>query len=114
MNDEIKEILEDLRNKNMSVDDLTHNDKTKLLDCITNLQEENEKLTAESTQWEERTYCWQDRAEDLEIKIDKAIEYINQHTISDNVWFKDLRKGIILFEDGVEELLKILKGGDEE
>lgn len=44
MNDEIKEILEDLRNKNMSVDDLTHNDKTKLLDCITNLQKENERL----------------------------------------------------------------------
>ena len=31
------------------------------------LEEEINKLTAESTEWEERTYCWQDRAEDLQI-----------------------------------------------
>lgn len=50
---------------------------------------------------------------DYKSRIDKAIEYINQHMISKNVWFKELRKGIILYEDGVEELLNILNGGDE-
>ena len=39
------------------------------------LKEEINKLTSESTEWEERTYCWQDRAENLEIIIDRAIEY---------------------------------------
>lgn len=61
MNDEIKEILEDLRNKNMSVDDLTHNDKTKLLDYITNLQEEKDK-----------------EIERLNNVIDKLEEYLNK------------------------------------
>ena len=44
MNRETQEILEELKNKEITVDDLTHNDKIKLLDCITNLQEENEHL----------------------------------------------------------------------
>ena len=43
MNDEIKEILEDLKNKDLSVDDLTHNDKAKLIDCITNLEQKVEQ-----------------------------------------------------------------------
>jgi hypothetical protein len=38
--------------------------------------EEINKLTAESTEWEERTYCWQDRAENLQIVLDKIKEYI--------------------------------------
>ena len=49
MTNDIKEILEDLKNNDISVDDLTHNDKVKLLDYITNLQQ----------------------------RIDKAIEYID-------------------------------------
>ena len=44
MSNEIKEILNDLKNKDISVDDLTHNDKVKLLDYINSLQEENENL----------------------------------------------------------------------
>ena len=44
MKDEIKEILDNLKNKDISVDDLTHNDKVKLIDYITNLQEENDYL----------------------------------------------------------------------
>ena len=37
-----------------------------------------DKLTAESTEWEERTYCWQDRAENLQIVLDKIKEKINE------------------------------------
>ena len=44
MNKEIQEILEDLKNKEITVDDLTHNDKIKLFDYITNLQEEIRRL----------------------------------------------------------------------
>lgn len=64
------------------------------------LKKEIEKLTAESTEWEERTYCWQDRAEDLQIIIDKAIEYI-EHL--DNVFIDSKEQ---------DNIVKILKGSD--
>lgn len=80
-----------------------------LLDYITNLQEEVNKLTAESTEWEERTYCWQDRAEDLQIRIDKAIELLKEagcydeetKTFCDDVW------------EELPKLLNILQGEDK-
>ena len=65
------------------------------------LKKEIEKLTAESTEWEERTYCWQDRAEDLQIIIDKAIEYIKKEEHSNWVIY------------GRTVLLKILKGNNK-
>ena len=86
MNNEIKEILEDIKRhldyveatKQASIRD---NQMKAMYDCITNLQEEINKLTSESTEWEERTYCWQDRAENLEIIIDRAIKiYKNRNT----------------------------------
>ena len=44
MNEEIKEILEDIKKKELAPTDLTHNDIVKLLNYITNLQEEKQKL----------------------------------------------------------------------
>lgn len=44
---------------------------------VLKLQEEINKLTAESTEWEERTYCWQDRAENLQIVLDKIKEKLD-------------------------------------
>ena len=96
---------------------------------ITNLQEEVNKLTAESTEWENRTYHWQDKAEVLQEenndlkdqvdyqniwreeylnRIDKAIEYIKQDeelSVDSYYNFKDL----VEFED----LLNILEGDDK-
>ena len=72
---------------------------------IKELKEEINKLTAESTEWEERTYCWQDRAEDLQIIIDKAIEYIKNDMYVEP---KELY-GLV---DG-EHLLNILKGDNK-
>lgn len=111
MNDEIKEILEDLRNKNMSVDDLTHNDKTKLLDYITNLQKENERL---KVALKGTTHCY-DEEEHKKLKEEnerlrtvlngseekrkKSIEYIKSNYIDNPIEFK-------------KELLSIL-GGDK-
>ena len=49
-----------------------------LLDGINKQKEIIDKLTAESTEWEERTYCWQDRAENLQIVLDKIKEYTGE------------------------------------
>ena len=38
---------------------------------IDDLKKEINKLTAESTEWEERTYYWQDKAEKYQIVLDK-------------------------------------------
>lgn len=98
MNDEIKEILEDLRNKNMSVDDLTHNDKTKLLDYITNLQNENERLRTVLNGSEE--------------KRKKAIEWVKEH-----IETYQKNEIVILDWDNFSDprnLLKILKGSDKD
>ena len=62
MKDEIKEILE------QSLDyefDLTFNQRKQILDYITNLQEKTNRL--------------EDRLINRRMRIDKAIEYINEH-----------------------------------
>lgn len=68
------------------------------------MQEEIERLTAESTKWESKFY---DEAK----KVDRAIEYLESY----NTDFKNCRFGeapISLRELG--DLLNILKGVDEE
>ena len=67
------------------------------------LNQEIERLTAESTKWESKFY---DEAK----KVDRAIEYIEK-----NVWscyILDDEKELI--ETDSEELLEILKGVDKE
>ena len=76
MKDEIKKILDYFR-KFATIRENTM--ISEIEDYITNLQEEVNKLTTESTQWEERTYCWQDRAEDLEITIERAINILENN-----------------------------------
>lgn len=115
MKDEIKEIIDRLERidhkeyiafefaDSATFDEMARcfEERKKLADCITNLQEEVNKLTAESTEWENRTYHWQDKAEvlqeendrhfkeairyenacdELEIRIDKAMEYIKDNS----------------------------------
>ena len=115
MYDEIKEILEDLRNKNISVDDLTHNDKTKLLDYITNLQKANEILkenaihndkVVDKAKWNEMIY---------KSRIAKAKEYIMSNLITEwNIKNGGDVSGSDLPADEIIPILNILNGGDEE
>jgi len=77
------------------------------------LKKEIEKITAESTEWEERTYCWQDRAEDLQIIIDKAINYIK--IINEDLLKCDnfLSHDEIIEKKRLNKLLDILKGDNK-
>lgn len=128
MNDEIKEILEDLRNKNMSVDDLTHNDKTKLLDYITNLQEENQKLKKiyikptftkrkieelqqENLKLKEVISSVKEDYLNERAKVDAAIEYIKDSGIT----FLNLANQRCFCNNNcADKIINILNGGDEE
>lgn len=92
MTNEIKEIIEDLKNKDISVDDLTHNDKVKLIDYITNLQEKIKEA-------DEAVEYWQKQYDNLQRRIDKAIEYLEQ-PYRDN------------FDYSKAELLNILRGDE--
>ena len=143
MKDEIKKILDNLKFTNNDVmwcDKITLNveqshllldyitnlqtieqqysailsENAELENKITNLQEEINKLTAESTEWEERTYCWQDRAENLEIIIDKAIKYIMTELITEwDIKNDGYVSGSDLPVDAITPLLNILNGDDE-
>jgi len=105
MNKEVKEILEDLRNKNMSVDDLTHNDKTKLLDYITSLEEKIEI--------EHKAYMGTvNELTETATRIDKAVEYINTHKIKlSHSW--DEPNCDYWIATNPDDLLNILKGSDK-
>jgi hypothetical protein len=101
MKEEIKDILDRLfvyRNENNEMkyqpeDILTIEDVWLLLDCITNLQQENEELKVEN---EKLTQLWLSSQE----KRRKAIKYLKQ-PYRDN------------FDYSKSELMEIL-GGDEE
>ena len=123
MNNEIKAFLVNIKN---------NEDYKTIYDYITNLQEdydramklvdkgvensyikikeqqkEIDKLTAESTEWENRTYYWQDKAEDLETKNKKAIEYINAGKTFDDI---DVGKVVNKIQNN---LLNILQESDK-
>ena len=77
MKDEIKEILDKLNNKAehyILYDYETH----LLLDYITNLQEENERLTRSIVSYDETLLKRNNEYEDYKSRIEKAIEYLEQ------------------------------------
>ena len=92
-------------------------------DYITNLQQEIDKLTAESTEWESKYYDLQQENERLKIqvsareelyeysqsRIDKAIEYIKQEEIE--ITYHELG---LHWCNAKEDLLNILQNGSEE
>lgn len=108
MTEEIKEIIDDLGNKDSYVNDITMLtfDEGKIIkDYITNLQQENEKLKLDVKYWENK---WQntrfannqvkvlqdtiiksanntnkamEQTEIYKSRFEKAIEYINEHTL---------------------------------
>ncbi|MBO7696536.1 MAG: hypothetical protein J6T10_28245 [Methanobrevibacter sp.] len=108
MTNEIKELINNLieyRNSDYTCkqpeDCLTIEDVWLLLDYITNLQEEINKLTAESTEWESKCY-------DLENRIDKAVEYLTdeKREFSEDCYYK------ICETLEARELLNILRGDE--
>lgn len=135
MQEEIKEILDKLKDENWYDEldltgtkwvELKWEETHLLLDYITNLQQEINKLTAESTEWESKCYELQQENErlnnciddqervinglidkrdlykinynDYKYRCEKASEYINTHYLNANE----------------PELLNILQGSDKE
>ena len=74
MKDEIKEILDEL-NDMFQLSELEQQvkDIEKVIDYITNLEQEVNKLTAESTEWESK--CYDLQKENERLKIEKQEEY---------------------------------------
>ena len=129
MNNEIKEILDFKENadyKKLSCDEIAI-----LKDNITNLQQENEELKKleykfidtcgenESFTLEEyldignKLYDTEREKENYKSRIEKAVEYIKEHTFQEEIGF-DNKKGEIHYGYFVEckakELLDILNG----
>lgn len=100
MKDEIKEILDRLKNEEFSTT-LFQDEKNKLLDYITNLQEENEKVHKDFNELSERYFFTKSRNE-------KAIEYINVGKTFD---FIDVGKVVNKIQN---DLLNILQGEDKD
>lgn len=133
MNNEIKEILDNLKNKDNDIkginflkyQDLTRGEINLLLDYITNLQQEINKLTAESTEWESKCYDLQQENERLKeelVKIPRAkMEYDLElddyksrcEKASDNLkrnyWIKEHEHN----DDVVNMTLNILQNGSD-
>lgn len=109
MKDEIKEILDKLNNKAEHYI-LYDYEVKQLLDHITNLQEENDRLKKDYGR------LMQDNAYTLELeqRIDKAIEYIGKPNWGDYEHFV-----VAIGEDNCcpywacEKLLEILQGSDK-
>lgn len=83
MNDEIKEILENIKRQNewdgieYFKTPLSTKDANKLLDYITNLQKENEELNKMCELYSKSLYCAE--LTDYKSRIKKAVEYIKEH-----------------------------------
>ena len=104
MNEEIKEILDDLKDKCKYIEDygyqykrLSLEDTNLLLDYITNLQEELKSANDSITWWSNRFNAVQRDYEDYKSRIDKAIEYIKEFEY-------------YIPEDDVPKLLNIMQG----
>lgn len=99
MKDEIKEIL---RNCEKALNEASgYNDTTnKILDCITNLQEENKDLSRMCELYSKSLYCAE--LTDYKSRIEKAINFISKKI-----------RDVALYGDqyfDLNELLQILKG----
>lgn len=125
MKDETKEILNKLLEyfKVSNINDfgyekdklISYEEAQILLDYITNLQEEVNKLTAESTEWESKYYEADNDRHKLFEQKEKAIEYINENKHlsmfadcrePEEDWNYDL-------EINPKDLLNILNGDDK-
>ena len=99
MNNEIKEILDKLKEE-IDLKPLWYNERIKLLDYITNLQEEIQKKEAYIKYLQERTPIkakafYVDAREELQERIDKAIKDLN---IFQEKLMRELKIGIPIRE----------------
>ena len=122
MKDEIKEILDDLKNKDCYINDetiLTFDEASLLLDYITNLQEQQNQFAYTINELGKSNVNLQQRNIELMVERDrargenkvlqdrryKAIEYINKHT-NNEVEYLDIIE--------VKELKNILEREDKD
>lgn len=119
MNDEIREIL-----NNVEINELKHNkwycsvekdNMQKILDCITNLERENQKLKEELQQEkkdfkEANDYCFE--LKNYKSKVEKAVEKSQELKDSiDKSNFDGMTKTILIL--GINQIQNILQNGSE-
>ena len=111
MNKEIKEILDKFKDYN-----LTTRESKLLLDYITNLQQENERLKEENNNKAMNDYAhaideswYRELYDDYKSRCEKAIEYIKEHIRIDDE-YPDYMEMLIEERD---DLLNILQNGGE-
>jgi nitrate/nitrite-specific signal transduction histidine kinase len=115
MNNEIKEILETL-NGIASGDwiQMLPKEANKLLDYITNLQNENDDLKNRLENAVADCYLRLQENEDYKSRVEKAVEYINKNKkVVSKYEAKDTRLPLDTFMWGVDNLLNILQNGSE-
>ena len=103
MNDEIKEILKEIecyQNEDMCIIMLSQKENKALLDYITNLQQENERLKHQLKVQEDLTIKNRLRKHIYKSRCEEAIEYVKRH---DQTYFYL----------GECELLNILQNGED-
>lgn len=88
MTEEIKEILDDLGNKDNYIEEFGYQykrislyDSFQLLDYITNLQQDLEKANDIIEKDRQFYKCRMDEYVDYKSRFEKAIEYIDEHTL---------------------------------
>ena len=114
MNDVIKEILEFKENadlKKLSCDEIAI-----LKDYITNLQQENERLTRTVVDYDETLLRVENEYEKLKARIDKAIEYIENTPLYETTYDYNMEEELeiqsVSDETASNNLLNILRGKD--
>lgn len=109
MKDEIKERIKYFKHyvvDNLSLD--AQDDFQEILDCITNLQEENKKLKEYQESYRKELDYWRLQFSNKEEKINKAMEILNKVDFDMFVYTKQGLKDIKRY------LLKALQGDDKE
>lgn len=121
MNNDIKEILDKLNKLcyddyclEFSVDYIERKEEKLLLDYITNLQEENKRLKEENKMTDEQIEKTLEFVSEhiYKSRIDKAIEYINNHCLCE--YKPDVDLGYDNYENIDNDLLNILQGSDKD
>lgn len=123
MNDEIKEILEwlDYGVNSLSISKppfkVPYKDIEKILDYITNLQEENEKLINNQRYYKKGVFSLEydketlsDMIDDYKSRIDKAISFINDNAVYKKI---TINQQVYYNEYIVNQALNILRGDKE-
>ena len=110
MNDEIKEILDDL--KNTGYEKLAKNIEN-IIDYITNLQQENERLKHQLKVQEDLTIKNRMRKHIYKSRCEKAVEYINENVSVYAFNNKELPHWEFN-DDNINYLLNILQNGSDD